>query len=55
MVEIKKPNWGLKNDEMERINTYIELMENFLNLPGHEEFKALSRTSTSRLCATKSR
>lgn len=44
IVEIKKPMWGLKNPEMERINTYVELMDKFLNLEGHQEFKALFPT-----------
>jgi hypothetical protein len=40
IVEIKQPGHSLTNGEMERINTYVDLMKKFLNLPGHEEFKA---------------
>lgn len=40
IIEIKRPNHGLMNDEMERINTYVELMSKFLNAPGNTEFKA---------------
>lgn len=40
IIEIKKPSHGLQNDEMDRINTYVNLMAKFLNLPGNAEFKA---------------
>jgi hypothetical protein len=39
MIEIKKPGHSLQNDEMDRIQKYIDLMDEFLNLDGHEEFK----------------
>ncbi|MCY2953158.1 MAG: ATP-binding protein [Planctomycetota bacterium] len=41
IVEIKKPAHAIENEEMARINTYVELMEEFLSMPGHEEFKAM--------------
>ena len=40
IIEIKKPSHGLMNDEMERINTYVDLMSKFLHMPGNAEFKA---------------
>ena len=39
MIEIKKPGHALQNDEMERIQKYIDLMDEFLNMAGHEDFK----------------
>lgn len=39
IIEIKKPNHALRDDEMERINTYIELIDEFLDLDGNAEFK----------------
>lgn len=39
LIEIKAADHALQNDEMDRINTYDELMTEFLNLPGNEEFK----------------
>jgi hypothetical protein len=39
IVEIKRPNHALQNLEMERIQTYVEVMEKFLNEPGHEDFR----------------
>lgn len=41
IVEIKKPGHGLQKDEMERVNTYVDLMGQFLKLPGHKEFRQL--------------
>lgn len=40
IIEIKKPGHSLQNDEMERIQKYIDLMDEFLGMPGHAEFKA---------------
>lgn len=40
IIEIKKPAHGLQNAEMERINTYVDLMRKFLDMPGHKEFKS---------------
>ena len=39
IIEIKKPNYALTNDEMDRINTYAELMDDFLKLPGNKEIR----------------
>jgi hypothetical protein len=39
MIEIKKPAHALQNDEMERIQKYIDLMDEFLNMDGHSDFK----------------
>ena len=39
LIEIKAADHALKDDEMERINTYDELMTEFLGLAGNEEFK----------------
>jgi hypothetical protein len=41
MIEIKKPAHSLEDEEMTRINTYVDLMEEFLNQPGNKEFKDL--------------
>ena len=38
MIEIKRPQHGLINDEMDRINNYVELMEDFLKQPGSQDF-----------------
>lgn len=39
IIEIKKPKHKLTNKEWDRIQIYIEQMEKFLNLPGHEDLK----------------
>jgi len=41
IIEIKKPAHGLENEEMDRINTYVTLMREFLEAPGNQEFKRL--------------
>jgi hypothetical protein len=41
IIEIKKPNHGLENDEMDRLNNYVTIMKKFLNQPGNEEFRKL--------------
>ncbi len=41
IIEIKRAGHKIKNAEWDRIQVYIETMENFLNLDGHEEFKAI--------------
>ena len=41
MIEIKKPAHSLEDAEMTRINTYVDLMEEFLNQSGNKEFKDL--------------
>jgi hypothetical protein len=49
IIEIKRPSHKLKNDEWDRIQVYIENMDKFLNLAGHEEFKKLYRGFTVTL------
>jgi hypothetical protein len=41
IVEIKRPHHTLTNEEMERINKYVDLMDEFLSLPGNKDFKDL--------------
>ena len=41
IIEIKKPEHALTNEEMERINRYADLMTEFLNLPGNDEIKEI--------------
>ena len=41
IVEIKRPGHALQNQEMERINKYVDLMDEFLALDGNKEFKNL--------------
>lgn len=41
LIEIKKPGHGFTNDEMVRLNNYIEIFRKFLNAEGNEEFKRL--------------
>jgi len=41
IIEIKKPGHKLQDDEMDRINTYVSLMKEFLELPGNSRFKDL--------------
>ena len=53
IVEIKKPGHGLEKTEMERVNTYVELMEQFLKLPGNSEFHQLfPRFHVTLVCDT---
>lgn len=49
IIEIKRPKHKLKNDEWERIQLYIDQMERFLSLKGHEEFKRIFKTFTVTL------
>jgi hypothetical protein len=46
IIEIKRPSHTLQNAEWERIQVYIDLMDKFLNLPGHEEFKRIFKGFT---------
>lgn len=39
IIEIKRPQHTLQNEEMNRINTYMEIMVDFFNIPGNAEFK----------------
>lgn len=39
IIEIKKPHHKLANEEVDRIITYRNLMKEFLNMDGHQEFK----------------
>ena len=41
IVEIKRPKHKLTNGEWDRIQLYIDQMEKFLNLPGHQDFKRI--------------
>jgi hypothetical protein len=41
IIEIKKPKHGLQDIEMDRIIKYVELMVEFLDLPGHQDFKRI--------------
>ena len=41
IVEIKRPEHALQNEEMERINKYVELMDDFLALDGNKDFNNL--------------
>jgi hypothetical protein len=41
IIEIKKPHHALQNDEMDRIQKYIDLMREFLDMDGHEDFKKM--------------
>jgi len=41
IIEIKRPAHGLENNEMDRINTYVDLMKEFLDQAGNQEFKRL--------------
>ena len=44
IVEIKAPGHELKNDEMERIITYHDVMYDFLNKPGNAHFRDIFRS-----------
>lgn len=41
IIEIKRGGHTLTNAEWDRIQVYIDTMDKFLNLPGHEEFLAI--------------
>lgn len=41
LIEIKRPGHALDKEEMERIQTYIDLMLEFLSLEGNQEFARL--------------
>ena len=53
IFEIKRPKHKLKNDEWDRIQTYIDQMSKFLNLPGHSEFKDTFKGFTVTLVCDK--
>ena len=53
IIEIKRPKHKLKNDEWDRIQLYIDQMERFLNLPGHDEFRSIFRKFTVTLVCDK--
>ena len=38
IIEIKRPAHQFENTEMDRLNTYIDQMRNFLEEPNHREF-----------------
>ncbi|MEO5586199.1 MAG: ATP-binding protein [Novosphingobium sp.] len=41
IIEIKRTGHSIKNDEWDRIQVYIDTMDKFLSLPGHEDFRAI--------------
>lgn len=53
IIEIKRPDHKLKNDEWDRIQLYIDQMDRFLNLAGHEEFKRIFKGFTVTLVCDK--
>jgi hypothetical protein len=51
IIEIKKPKYALTNPEMDRINKYAELMDDFLKLPGNKEIRdVFSRFHITLVC-----
>ncbi len=53
IIEIKRPNHKLQNNEWDRIQLYIDQMDNFLNLEGHENFQNIFKTFTVTLVCDK--
>lgn len=49
IVEIKRPRHKLTNKEWDRIESYIDAMERFLNCEGNEDFRKLYREFTVTL------
>lgn len=43
IIEIKRPVHGLENSEWDRIQTYQDVMRDFLDRPGHSDFVRLFR------------
>ena len=41
IIEIKRPSHKFNNEEMERLDNYTRIMDEFLNAPQHEDFKKL--------------
>lgn len=41
IIEIKRSGHSIKNDEWDRIQVYIDTMDKFLGLEGHEDFRAI--------------
>ncbi len=41
IIEIKQPHHKIVDEEIDRIVKYRDLMDEFINLPGHEDFKKL--------------
>lgn len=51
VVEIKRPKHTLTNDEMDRLNAYISMIEDFLADPANKEFRAeFSELHTTLVC-----
>ncbi len=51
IIEIKQPSHALTNDEMQRINTYIEIMGAFLEDPANKELKdVFSKSHVTLVC-----
>lgn len=43
IIEIKKPNWSFTNDEMDRLQKYVETMQLFLTDDGHKKISEIYR------------
>lgn len=41
LIEIKRPDHSLVNEEMDRINNYKQIIEDFLKAPGNQEFRGI--------------
>ena len=41
IIEIKRSGHKIKNDEWDRVQLYIDMMDKFLSLDGHEEFRQI--------------
>ena len=53
IIEIKRPEHALANDEWDRVQRYIDVMDEFLKAPGNEEFKAIFKTFTVTIVCDK--
>ena len=49
IIEIKRPQRKLDNNEWDRIQVYIDEMGHFLELDGHEDFKRMFKNYTVTL------
>jgi hypothetical protein len=52
LIEIKQPGHKLQPEEMDRIDTFVQLLDEFLAAPANEDFARLFPTSTSPSSAT---
>ena len=46
IIEIKKPKHKLTNEEWDRVQVYIDQMQEFLDAPGNEDFKSIFKRFT---------